>query len=112
MIADEAALLEEALRAADAVCDQLELMAVEGGALAVLLALAEDHREAVVRLCDLAGLPPDEAPRRIALVEAVLSELRDIAVAAAAQYRELARHPCARRSHDCRQRRTRSRRPS
>ena len=111
MIADESALLGEAVRAADAVCDRLELLAAEGGALRVLLALAEDHRDVVVLLSDQGGVPCDDAPRRIALAEAVLTELRDIALAASAQYRELTRRECAPRRRVCRQR-TGARRPS
>ena len=112
MIADEAALLDQAVRAAGAVCDRLGLLAAEGGALAVLLALAEDHREAVVLLSGQAGVPREDAPRRIALAEAVLAELCDIAAAAATQYRELARRECAPRRRAGRPRRTRHRRPS
>lgn len=111
MIADEAALLDEAVRAADAICARLELLAREGGALSVLLALAENHREAVLLLCDQAGLPREEAPRRMALAESALTELRDIAVAAATQFRELTYRECSPRRRACRRQRTRPRGP-
>ncbi len=100
MTFDEERLLAEAVDAADAVCARVELIAAASATCSLLLLIAEDHRDALISLRSLSGVPADDAGRRLAVADAVLADLRDIAAAATEQYREALRsHPRVPRRH-------------
>ena len=104
---DEAVLLESAAQAADAICTQLERLAGDHEGLAMLLELARHDREALILLQDAGDASVAGAPRRLAVAEAVLADLRDISAAVAAQLREVASQSGDVARDDCDQGRTR-----
>ncbi len=94
MTVGEARLLAEAVDAAVAVCARVEQIAATSESCALLLLVAEGHRDALESLRSQPRAPADEEARRLAVAAEVLAELKDVAAAAAEHYREAlgARH--------------------